>query len=42
MDTIADIEDNLDNEPNETQVQNALKALDNFETPQTFDKNNGS
>ncbi len=42
MDTIADIEDNLDNEPNETQVQKALKALDNFETPQTFDKNNGT
>jgi hypothetical protein len=33
MDTIADIEDNLDFEPNETQVQNALKTLDNFETP---------
>lgn len=42
MDTIADIEDNLDKEPNETQVQNALKTLDNFESPQIFDKNNGN
>lgn len=33
MDAIAVIEDNLDIEPNETQIQNALKTLGNFETP---------
>lgn len=41
MDTIADIEDKLDIEPDEIQVQNALKTLSNFETPQKNDKNYG-
>ncbi|HJV78760.1 MAG TPA: hypothetical protein VJ602_10300, partial [Paludibacter sp.] len=42
MNSIADIEDNLDAEPNETQVQNALIALSNFEMPQKTDNNNNN